>query len=296
MKRNRRSVGDIIFSSFNYSFLTLLTIIFILPFIIIVSTSMVGEAELLRRGNLILYPHQLDFSAYKTLLNGDSILYNAYGITLMRVTIGTALNLFFTSMMAYGLSRKAMPGRNFFITIVFITMLFSGGLVPNYLLLKYLHLTDTFLVMIVPSLISAWYLIIMKGFFAQIPESLEESATIDGASPLKILTTIIIPLSLPTMATIGLFYAVAHWNAWFDATIYINNPKLMPVQVLMRRIVLTMTTQDLAGEINNVSDTKPTSQALRGAMIVITTLPIICVYPFLQKHFVKGVLTGSIKG
>lgn len=291
-----QSIGDKVFHAVNNSFLLILTLLFVLPFLIVISTSLVSEQELLRRGNLILYPQQLDFTAYKVLLNKGSELFHAYGITLLRVTVGTAFNLLFTAMMAYSLARKQLPGRNFVITLVFITMLFNGGLIPTYLLMKYLHLTNTFWVMIIPSLISAWYLIIMKGFFGQIPESLEESAVIDGATPLRILLVIIIPLSMPTMATIGLFYAVFHWNAWFDATIYINDPNLMPVQVLMRRIVLTMTTQDLNAEIISSFAVKPTSQALRGAMIIVTTLPILFVYPFLQKHFVKGVLTGSIKG
>ncbi|WJH36709.1 carbohydrate ABC transporter permease [Paenibacillus sp. CC-CFT747] len=223
-------------------------------------------------------------------------MYRAYGITVARVVMGTALNLLFTSMLAYGLSRKGMPGREWMITLIFLTMLFGGGLIPTYLLLKYLHLTDTFWVMIVPGLISAWNLLIMRNFFSQIPESLIESATIDGATPFTILARIVFPLSLPTFATIGLFYAVGHWNAWFDATIYINNPELLPVQVLLRRVVLTMSSQDLNADIMGALTNKPTPQSLRGAMIVLTTVPILFVYPFLQKHFIKGALTGSLKG
>jgi putative aldouronate transport system permease protein len=296
MARIRPGGGETAFQAFNYAFLVLLSLAFIVPFLAIVSTSFVGENELIRRGNFILIPERLDLSAYKVLLSEGSMLYHAYGITFLRVVVGTSLNLLFTSMLAYGLSRKDMPGRNGFITIVFITMLFGGGLIPTYLLLKFLHLTDTFWVMIVPGLISAWNLLIMKNFFAQIPESLIESATIDGARPLTVLARIVLPLSLPTFATIGLFYAVGHWNAWFDATIYINDSKLMPVQVLLRRIVLSFSSQDLDAEMLNGVANKPTAQSLRGAMIVVTTLPILFVYPFLQKHFVKGVLTGSLKG
>jgi len=290
------SGGETAFQAVNVALLTVLSLLFVLPFLVVISTSLVSESELIDRGSFILFPHRLDVTSYRALLSNGSQLYHAYGITLLRVTVGTFFNLLFTAMMAFAISRKSLPGRNVFITLVFITMLFSGGLVPNYLLMKFMHLTDTFWVMIVPSLINAWYLIIMKGFFSQIPESLEESATIDGASPWRILVRIIVPLSLPTMATIGLFYAVGHWNAWFDATIYINNQNLMPVQVLMRRIVLTMTSQDLNAEVMAHFESKPTPQSLKGAMIIITTLPILCVYPFLQKHFVKGVLTGSIKG
>ncbi|WP_135557483.1 carbohydrate ABC transporter permease [Paenibacillus cymbidii] len=295
---NRKSFAPLhhAFQIANYTLLIVLSLMFVLPFVVVASTSLVGESELLRRGSFILIPHQLDFTAYRTLLSDGSSLYRAYGITLMRVTIGTALNLLFTAMMAFGIARRSLPGRNLIIGIVFVTMLFSGGLVPTFLLLKALHLVNTFWVMIIPPLISAWNLIIMKSFFAQIPESLEESATIDGASPGQVLMRIVIPLSLPTMATIGLFYAVWHWNAWFDAAIFINKAELMPVQVLMRRVVLTMTSRDMNTEIMADLLRRPTPQSLRGAMIIITTLPIIAVYPFLQKHFVKGVLTGSIKG
>ncbi|WP_135554238.1 carbohydrate ABC transporter permease [Paenibacillus cymbidii] len=292
----RQSFGEKAFGVFNYGFLAALSLLFVLPFLIVAATSLVGEDELIRRGSFILFPHRLDGAAYRTLLDGGSALYRAYGITLLRVTIGTMLNLLFTAMMAYGLSRKSLPGRGTFISLVFATMLFGGGLVPTFLLLKSLYLVNTFWVMIVPSLISAWNLLIMKSFFAQIPESLEEAATIDGATPLQLLIRIVVPLSKPTMATIGLFYAVWHWNAWFDAAIFINNLDLMPVQVLMRRVVLSMTSSDMNAELMADLLHRPSPQSLRGAMIIVTTLPILFVYPFLQKHFVKGVLIGSIKG
>ncbi|MBP1995160.1 carbohydrate ABC transporter permease [Paenibacillus eucommiae] len=294
--RMERTMGETAFQVGNYSFLTLMMLLFVLPFLVVLSTSLVSEAELLRRSSFILIPEKLDFGAYRVLLSQGSILYNAYGVTIARVVIGTTLNLIFTSMMAYGLSRRQLPGRSAIMMFVFVTMVFNGGLVPNYLLMKYLHLTNTFWVLVLPGLISAWNMIVMRSFFSQLPENLEESATIDGASPLRILTRVVFPLSLPTFATIGLFYGVAHWNAWFDAVIYINDVNKFPVQVLMRKIVLTMTSQDLNAELMGALTAKPTPQSLKGAMIIVTTVPIVCVYPFLQKHFVKGVLTGSIKG
>ncbi|MBP1995151.1 carbohydrate ABC transporter permease [Paenibacillus eucommiae] len=296
MVRTNSKIGETIFQICNYVLLILLALLFILPFLAVLSTSLVSEAELIRRGSFILVPEAIDFTAYRVLLSQGSTLYHAYGITIARVVVGTLLNLVFTAMLAYGLSRKNLPGRNALIMFVFLTMLFSGGLIPNYLLMKYLHLTNTFWVMILPGLISAWNMLIMKSFFAQLPENLEESATIDGASPLRILTKLVFPLSLPTFATIGLFYAVAHWNAWFDAVIYITDVNKFPVQVLMRNIVFSMTNQDLNANMMADLSVKPTAQSLKGAMIIVTTLPIICVYPFLQKHFVKGVLTGSLKG
>lgn len=292
----KMSKGEVTFQSFNYLFLALLALLFILPFLVVLSTSLVSENELIRRGNFILIPETFDFTAYKVLLNEKSVILNAYKVTILRVVIGTCANLLFTSMMAYGLSRKNLPGRNAMIIFVFITMLVSGGLIPAYMLLKGMHLIDSFWVMIIPGLVSAWYLIIMKNFFAQIPEELEESAIIDGASPFRILVSIIFPLTLPTYATIGLFYAVGHWNAWFDAVIYINDMHKMPMQAILRQMVLAASSEDLTKDVTAGLVEKPTAQSIKAAAIMIATVPIMCVYPFLQKYFVKGMLTGSIKG
>jgi len=261
-----------------------------------ISTSLVSEAELIRRGSFILIPERISFAAYEAMLGKGSALYNAYGITILRTAVGTFFNLLMTSMMAYGLSNRGLPGRNAVITMVFITMLIEGGLIPTYLLIKGLHLLDTFWVMVVPGLISAWNLIIMRNFFMQIPEVLQESATIDGATPLGILVKVVLPLSMPTIATIGLFYAVGHWNAWFDATIYINNMSLQPLQVMLRQIVLTASPDELKLMVTPGFADRPTPQSLKAAAIMLTTVPILFVYPFLQKHFVKGVMVGSIKG
>ncbi|MNH89570.1 L-arabinose transport system permease protein AraQ [compost metagenome] len=296
MINRKTSFGEQLFRIGNYLFLTLVSLSFLLPFLVILSTSFVSETELIRRGSFILIPQQLDLTAYKVLLSETSTLYHAYYITIMRVVVGTSLNLIITSMMAYGLARKQLPGRNVVIALIFVTMLIDGGLIPNYLLMKGLHLTNTFWVMILPGLVSAWYLIIMKNFFAQIPDSLEESATIDGASPLRVLVSIVFPLSLPTFATIGLFYAVGHWNAWFDAMIYINDSDKLPVQAIMRQIVLQYSTVDINQSVISSLTEKPTAESVKAAAIIVTTLPILFVYPFLQKHFVKGVMTGSVKG
>jgi putative aldouronate transport system permease protein len=287
--------GENIFKGFNYIFQTLLSLTFIVPFLIVLSTSFVSEEEVMRRGAFILMPQKLDLTAYKMLLSGGSILFNAYKVTIFRVVVGTLLNLTFTSMLAYGLSKKNLPGRNLFITMIFITMLFGGGLIPTYMLIKGLRLVNSIWVMIIPGLISAWNMIIMRNFFYTIPDSLEESATLDGATPMQILLKIIFPLSLPAFATIGLFYAVGHWNAWFDAAIYINDRSKMPVQIIMRNIVLTMTTQDVNNEFISDFGVRPPAQTLKSAVIIVSTIPILCIYPFLQKHFVKGIMIGSIK-
>lgn len=248
----------------------------------------------MRRGAFVLIPERLDFAAYDVLLNRGKIILNAYQVTIFRVVVGTLLNLLFTSMLAYGLARRSLPGRNGLVLFIFLTMIFQGGLIPNYMLMDTLGLKDTLWVLILPSLISAWNLFILRNFFMGLPEELEESAVIDGATPLLILFKIVIPLSMPAMATIGLFYAVHHWNDWFGASIYINDVNKMPVQVIMRNILLTGITQNEA-QLEYVSNPPPAA-TLKSAVIMISTLPILFVYPFLQKYFVKGVMVGSIKG
>lgn len=283
------------FQIFDCLFLFLLSLTFIIPFITVFSTSFIGEAELARRGSFILIPQNIDLSAYKVLLGANSIIYNAYVITIFVTVVGTALNLFFTCTLAYGLSKKDMPFRNALTLMVFITMLISGGLIPNFLLVKYLGLYNNVWALIVPGLVSAWNMILVRNFFMQIPESLEESAILDGATPVQILVKIIVPLSMPAIATIGLFYAVAHWNDWYDAFIYITSSQKLPVQNIMRNIVIGASISDLNSEGINDS-VKPPTETIKSAVIIISTLPILCVYPFIQKYFVKGVMVGSVKG
>lgn len=293
----KMTTSEKVFQKFNYLLLLLFSLLFLGPFLIVLSTSFISEAESMRRGTFVLIPQNLDLTGYKMLLSTGSILLNAYKITLFRVVIGTLLNLTFTSMLAYGLTKKDLPGRSLFITMIFITMLFGGGLIPTYMLINGLGLIDSVWVMVIPGLISAWNMIIMRNFFYTIPVSLDESATLDGATPLQILIKIIFPLSLPAFATIGLFYAVGHWNAWFDAAIYINDSRKYPVQIIMRNIVITMTMQDVNSEFKNEFGVRPPpAQTLKSAVIIVSTIPILCIYPFLQKHFVKGIMIGSIKG
>jgi len=300
MKHSRTikpKTSEYVFQGVNYVVLTLLTLLFLIPFLIVLSTSFVSSAEYARRGSLILFPQKIDFDAYRVLLTQGSILLNAYKITLFRVVVGTACNLLFTAMLAYGIAKKGIPGRNGIITMVFITMVFYGGLVPSYLLVKSLGLVDSVWSMVFPSLINAWWLIIMKNFFAQIPESLEESAFIDGANAGTVLLRIVVPLSMPIFATIGLFYAVWHWNSWFDASIYINGTTKLPIQVIMRNIVLSMSNQDLNQSVlADMATTPPPAATVRSAVIIVSTLPILLLYPFLQKYFVKGMIVGSLKG
>ncbi|NLZ56205.1 MAG: carbohydrate ABC transporter permease [Clostridiaceae bacterium] len=285
------------FDYFNVILLALLSLTFILPFLTVAGSSLLGYEESVRRGTIrVIFPESPDFACYRILLGRNSAVYRGYFITILRVIVGTTLNLLFTGTMSYGLSKRSLPGKNTLTTIVFFTMLFSGGLIPNYLLYQLLGITNTFWVMILPLLINPWWMFIMRNFFREIPDSIEESALIDGASPFRIFFVIIIPLSAASFATIGMFYAVMHWNAWFDAAVFITNTKLYPVQVLMRNVVLSATSTDLNNEVLSGFYNKPPTNALKSAMIVVSTLPILAIYPFIQKYFVKGMVVGSIKG
>ncbi|VTR20528.1 maltose transporter permease [Actinobacillus pleuropneumoniae] len=288
------TTSERIFDAANIVFLIFLSLMFVIPFLAVLSTSFISAEESMRRGAFVLIPERLDFAAYDVLLNRGKIILNAYQVTIFRVIVGTILNLLFTSMLAYGLARRSLPGRNALVLFIFLTMIFQGGLIPNYMLMDTMGLKDTLWVLILPSLISAWNLFILRNFFMGLPEELEESAVIDGATPLLILFKIVIPLSMPAMATIGLFYAVHHWNDWFGASIYMNDVNKMPVQVIMRNILLTGITQNEA-QLEYVSNPPPAA-TLKSAVIIISTLPILFAYPFLQKYFVKGVMVGSIKG
>ncbi|TBL80882.1 carbohydrate ABC transporter permease [Paenibacillus thalictri] len=284
---------DAWFHTGNYAVLTLLALVFVLPFYTLLMTSFVSEAERMERGALILFPHRLDMSAYMILLKSGSSVYKAYGVTLFRIVVGTTLNLVLTAMLAYGLSKKTLPFRNAIAMFIFFTMIFSGGLIPNYLLNTLLGLKDSVWVLILPVLVSAYNFFIMRTFFQALPAELEESAFIDGAQPFTILWKIIVPVSLPSFVTIGLFYAVFHWNSWFDAALYINDAHKLPIQMVLRNILLTSTVDDPGA----YADGKlPPMETIKAAMTMIATIPILIVYPFVQKFFVKGAMIGAVKG
>lgn len=285
-----------IFSFVNMAVLLLLCNCFVIPFLMVFSTSFISDEESIRRGSFVLIPHSIDLTAYKIILGQSSLLLNAYKVTLFRVIVGSVLNVIVTAMLAYGLSKKTVPGRNIIVTFVFLTIIFNGGLIPTFMLIDGLGLRNSVWVLILPGLVSAWNMFIMRTFFLNIPAELEESATIDGANAVTILWRIILPLSLPSIATIGLFYGVGHWNAWFDAAIYIDDVNKMPIQMVMRNILLSgITNQDQFPQAQ-LFEQLPPAETLKSAVIIVCTTPILLVYPFIQKYFVKGALIGSVKG
>ncbi|MBP2111339.1 carbohydrate ABC transporter permease [Paenibacillus silagei] len=285
------TTGEKVWQAVVYFILILLSLMCLLPFLYVVAVSVTPESEVLRRG-IVIIPETFTFLAYKEVFISHGIG-QAYKITLFRTIVGTLLNVFFTVIAAYPLSKKYLPGRSPFLLFIVFTMMFGGGLIPTYLLVRSLGLLNSPWVLIIPQLISAFNLVIIKGFFEQLPAEIEESARVDGASELQSLWRIILPLSLPVLSTISLFYAVGHWNSYFDAIVYINDSGLMPLQVILRNILLNVATQSADSLAN--SGTVSTF-AVQMAAVVVTTVPILIVYPFMQKHFTKGVLLGSVKG
>ncbi|MCY3904421.1 MAG: carbohydrate ABC transporter permease [Caldilineaceae bacterium] len=293
------SPGEKLFDWLNIILLALLTLLFLLPFLSVVSTSLISGKEYALRGLFILYPQKPVITAYELLLGQGSLVWTSLAVSVGRVTIGTGLNLLLTFPLAYVLSKRSLYGRVPITMFIFFTMLFSGGLIPNFVLVEKLYLLNSFWSMILPPLINPWWLLIMRNFMLAIPDELEEAAVIDGANPLTVLLRVYLPLSMPVIATVGLWYAVMHWNSWFDAAIYLNTPSKFPMQLVLRGILEFGTGQygDASGlaEMTELIDPPP-AESLKAAMIVVTTAPILMIYPFIQRYFVKGIMLGSIKG
>lgn len=293
IKKKRLPPGEIILQAVLYLLLILLTLTFIIPFLLVIGTSFVGKEEIARRG-FVFFPEVWNFAAYDMMLFQNSEVWRAYGVTFFRVIVGTLASLLVTGTFAYAVSKREMPGRMVLLVLSFITMIFYGGLIPTYLVVKSLGLIDSLWCFILPNLMSVWNMLILRNFFYSIPDSLEESALLDGATPPTIFFRIIVPLSMPAIATIGLFYAVDQWNNWFDAAIWINDVKKYPLQMVLRKYVLMSSTYDLKFDL--ATGAKPPDMGIKSAIVVISTLPMLCIYPFIQKYFVKGVMIGSVKG
>lgn len=272
-------------------FLTFFTLLCLLPFINVLASSFASQAELTTK-SFILWPTHPTFNAYKYVLSTPTV-FKSIGVSLFVTVVGTSLSLIFTSFMAYALSRKYLHGRKIFNFVVVFTMLFNGGMIPSFILVQNLHLMDSLWSLILPSLVSAYNMIIMRNFFQGIPDSLEESAKMDGCTNWGVFFRIIIPLSLPSFATIGLFYLVSYWNTYQNAILYISSADKWPIQILLRQIVLV--SSGMEADASSV-DVIPPAQSVKMAVIIIATIPMLCVYPFIQKYFVKGALIGSVKG
>lgn len=289
----RKSRGEVLFDITNSIILISLCVATLYPFLYVASRSVMTDAERAVRP-FALIPNTIDLSGYIFILGSHSLLIGGYQVTLFRTVVGTLLSLLIESMFAYGISKKDYPLRIPLTMMIACTLWFHGGLIPSFLLNRSLGLLNSIWVYVIPGLMSAWNILIMRNFFAQIPDSLEESAKIDGASDIVVFFKIVIPLSGAVLATMGLFHAVHHWNEWFSAIVYVNDRKKWPVQVILRQILDAARQVDLLSDIN--PDYKPPTTTVQMATIVVVAFPIIAVYPFIQKHFTKGVMVGSIKG
>ena len=289
----RRSAGDRIADVVIHGVLLALLALTAAPFYYMLVVSF-ARFEDVAGGAFYLIPKSIDFASYALILEDDTML-RAFLVSTAVTVIGTGVSMLITTSAGYALSKKGLPGRNAIFTYVIITMFFSGGLIPLYLVMQDLGFVDSYLVMIVPLALNTFFLILMKNYFLTIPESLEESAKIDGANDILIMFRIVIPIAAPIMATMSLFYAVAYWNDWWFPMLFLQDPDKYPLQLLLRRIVIE---QEMANRLDRVSVTLGRHYyrlSVQMATVAIATLPILLVYPFVQKYFARGIMVGAIK-
>ncbi|OAS21231.1 carbohydrate ABC transporter permease [Paenibacillus oryzisoli] len=277
------------FEGIIYVILLLMAVCFIFPLLYVLSMSLTPFSEVMKNGGFIIIPKHISFEAYALFLK-DATIPRAFGVSLFVTIVGTALNVLLTVLMAYPLSKKTLPGRSIILFLILFTMMFNGGIIPTYLIVKETGLLNSVWSMIIPSAVGTFSLLITKTFFENIPEEIMEAARIDGASESRVLVSVLLPMSVPVVATISTFYGVMHWNEFFSSILYITDESLYPLQVVLRSIL----TSSMSAEIN-LENTVP-STTLQMAGVILTALPIVIVYPFIQKYFTKGMLIGAVKG
>jgi putative aldouronate transport system permease protein len=277
-----------------YFVLFILMVVTLYPLLHVVFASFSNPNEIIAHRGLLWKPLGFNLEAYKLVFSNPRV-YTGYRNTLFIVIVGVALNLLITALGAYVLSRKGVMWNNWFMMLITFTLFFSGGLVPLYLVVKGVGLTNTLWSTILPFAVSTFNLIVMRTSFMSVPDSLEESAKIDGANHFTILFRIIIPLSIPVIAVMGLYYAVEKWNGWFYASIFIQDHNLYPLQIFLREILILSSTDTISSN-SAVGEQYQIGATIKYATIMVATLPILCVYPFIQRFFVKGVMIGALKG
>ncbi|MFB4324857.1 carbohydrate ABC transporter permease [Paenibacillus lautus] len=293
-RAGNRSVGEKLFDMFNYALLTIITLCTLYPLIYVLFASLSDPTRYMQHSGILWKPLDMTFNAYRLVFDNPMII-QGYMNTFLIVSGSLVLNITLTAFGAYALSRKGLRYRKQLMLFIVFTMFFSGGLIPLYFTVKGLELTNTLWSLIIPQAISAFNLIIMRTAFEAVPDSLEESAKIDGANEFVILFRIMMPLCMPVIAVMLLYYGVSHWNSWFQAMIYLQDRSLYPLQLVLRELLLLNDASSMAsgasgGEVAVIGET------LKHATIIVATVPILLVYPFLQKYFVKGALIGAIKG
>ncbi len=294
LPHKKRPIGDIIAESLNTFLLALVGIITAVPFLYVISMSLTSDTALGTNG-VTLIPSEFSLEAYKYLFKNAQSLINAYGVTIFVTVVGTFLGTMLAIFFAYPLSKKSLPGRNGIMLYILFSMMFSGGIIPFYLVVRGIGLGNSVWALILPSCWSSWNMILVRNFFQSVPDSLEEAAKLDGANDIQVLFRIMIPLSKPIIATIALYFAVGFWNAWYNSLLFIDDSYKQPLMMFLKNI---METKNVGASLIGSSSASeiPASESLRMATVVVCTAPILCVYPFIQKYFVKGVMVGSIKG
>lgn len=291
----KTSLSRKIFNVFNLIVLTLLMVSCFLPFVYVVAVSF-SDKVYVQAGQVNFLPKGFNTLSYQYLINKIAF-WRAFGVSILRTVLGTLVNLLLIVLTAYPLSKSdtKLTGRSFYTWFFFITMLISGGMIPNFVLIGQLGLRDNILALILPGALPVFNLVLMINFFRQVPIEMEEAAMIDGASHVKILAKIYVPLSKAAMATISLFCMVNHWNAWFDGMIYMKSPEKLPLQTYLRNIIIKMDMSQMTGDDYGLLQML-SNDSIKCTQIVVAVIPILCVYPFLQKYFVKGIVLGGVKG
>jgi len=290
-----KSLGEKIFDVCNYTFLILLGVVTLYPMLYVLFASVSLPGRFLKKDFIILWkPLGFQTDAYRFVFRNKNVLIGLRN-TAFYVVVGTSLSMFMSFLTAFILARKNYLLRKLFTVLILFTMYFSGGLIPYFLIVKDLGMLDNVLAIIIPSAVSTYNCIILRTAFDALPPSLEESARLDGANDLHILFRLYLPLSVPTLAVIGLFYAVSRWNAWFDAVIFIRSRDLYPLQLVLRELLIT-SNADYMQEMGNSVEMTAISELVKYATIIVATVPVLLIYPFLQKYFVKGMMIGAVKG
>ena len=293
MRTMRTTRGEQVFNVVNIVVLFILGLTTLLPFLHVLAKSLSSQLAI-SLGQVTFLPVDLQIGTFQYVLEQDQFT-GSFRNSVIITIAGTALALIMTVMIAYPLSKPKLKGRKFFMLVFVFVMLFSGGMVPNYLLYKTFGLVNTLWALIVPGMLSVFNILLVKTFFEELPESVEESARIDGANNFTILFRIVLPMALPVLAAVGLFFAVAYWNNYFSAVLYITKPDLKPLQMYLYELI-SQSSPEMGMEIDADRMMNVDPESIRAATIMLSTLPILCLYPFLQKYFVKGITIGSVKG
>ncbi|MBP1996676.1 carbohydrate ABC transporter permease [Paenibacillus eucommiae] len=291
----QKTIADRVVDALLYIILGLFALACLFPIYYVFIMSITPFSEVLSRGGFVILPKSITFDAYKEIFSSARIP-QALKVTVFVTVVGTALNLITTILLAYPLSKKFVPGRNHILLAIVFTMLFNGGLIPTYLVVRGVGLTNTVWALIIPGLVSAFNMLIVKTYFQNLPDEIEDAARVDGCGDFQTMFRIVLPLSMPIIATIGLFYAVGHWNAFFGAIMYISDKSLYPIQLVLRNMIQNPNVSQELQLMNSQVMQQLPPETIKMATVVVAILPILAVYPFLQRYFVKGMIMGAIKG